>query len=81
MATTLSDSKSEAGSDSDSKDIEQVFSELSKSDLITLSWDLMDRCQQKAMHMKIIKKQYGLIRDELNLSKDKIEKPKEIKLL
>lgn len=34
----------------------------------------MERCKQKAIHMKILKKQYGLARDELNFSKDKIEK-------
>lgn len=30
--------------------------------------------QHESKHMNIIKKQYGLIRDELNFSKDKIEK-------
>lgn len=56
MASTFLDSKSEASSDSDSEDIEEVFSKLSKSDLITLCQDLMEICQQKARHMKILKK-------------------------
>lgn len=51
-----------------------VFSKLSRSDLITLYQDLMDICQEKAIHIKIIKKQYVLIKDELSFSKDKIEK-------
>lgn len=33
----------------------------------------MDKCQQKAKNLNIIK-QYGLIKDELNYSKNKIEK-------
>lgn len=34
----------------------------------------MDRCQEKAIHRKIIKNQYGLMRSELNFSKNKIQK-------
>lgn len=33
----------------------------------------MERCQQKAIHMQNLKNQYGLVRDELNFSKEKIE--------
>lgn len=74
MALTLSESESEASSNLDPEDTKEVFSELFKSNLITLCQDLMERCQQKARHMKILKKQCGLVRDELILSKDKIEK-------
>lgn len=34
----------------------------------------MDRCQEKAIYMKIIQKQYGHMKDELNISTNKIEK-------
>lgn len=74
VASTFSDSESEAGSNSNSEDTEEVFYKLFKSYLITLCQDLMERCLQKSRHMKIINKQYGLIRYELKLSKDKIEK-------
>lgn len=39
----------------------------------TLCHDLMERCQQKAKHMKTLKKQYGLLKDELKLSKEIFE--------
>ena len=81
VASTFSDLESEDGSDSNSEDVKEVFSKLSISDLITLSQDLMDRCQQKAKHMKIIRKQYDLIRDTLNFLKTRLKNLKEIKFL
>lgn len=36
----------------------------------------MERCYKKAKHINFLKKQYSLVRDELNFSKDKIEKLK-----
>lgn len=54
-------------------DANEVFSKLCRFNLITLCQDLMDKCQQKAKNLNIIK-QYGLIKDELNYSKNKIEK-------
>ena len=43
--------------------------------------DPMERCQQISRHMKILDAQYGIVRYELNFSKDKIENLKETKLL
>lgn len=63
VSSTFSNSESKVGSDSDLEDMGEVFSKLSKFNLITICQDLMERCQQKSKHMKIIKNQYGLIRD------------------
>lgn len=73
VALTFLESVSEVDSDTESEDTEHVFSNLSKFDLITQCHDLMGRCQQKAMHIKILKKQCDFLKDELNLSKEKIE--------
>lgn len=44
MASTFSDSESDAGSKSESKDTEPVFSNISESYLSTLCHNLMERC-------------------------------------
>lgn len=56
MASTFSNTEWEANSESDLEDADEVFSKLSRSYLITLYQDLMDRCQEKARHIKLIKK-------------------------
>lgn len=71
IASTFSNLESEADSDSESADTEHVLSNLSKSDLSAMCHDLIERCQQKAKHIKTLKKQYDLLKDELNLSKEK----------
>lgn len=73
MASIFSNSESEVDSDSESEDTEHVFSHLLKFDLSTLCHDLMERYQQKAKHIKTLRKKCSLIKDELNLSKEKIE--------
>ena len=74
MDSTFSDSESGDGSDSESKDTEHVIYKLSKSNQSTLCHSLMERRRQKARHMKTLNKQYDLLKDKLNLSKEKIEK-------
>lgn len=69
MASTFSES--EVDSDLDSEYAYGVFSKLSRFDLITFFQDLMDRCQEKSKHMKILKKQYDLLKDGLKASQKK----------
>lgn len=57
MALTSSDIESDSYFGSDSEEEYEVFSKLSLSNLITLVQDLMGLCQDKAKHMKILKKQ------------------------
>lgn len=71
VASIFSDSESEADSDSDSKDADGVFSKLSRSSLITFCEDLMDRCQQRSRDMRILKKKYVPLKDELKTSQKK----------
>lgn len=73
MSLTFSNSESKVDSDSELEDTKHVFSNLSKSDLSTLCLDLMERCQQKATHIKTSKKQRDILKDELKLSKQKIQ--------
>lgn len=63
MALTYLDTEFE----SDSEEEHEVFAKLSYSDLITFFQDLIliGRCQEKSRHMKILKKQYVLLKDEL----------------
>lgn len=65
----------------ESKDIKQVFSNHSKSDLSTLCHDLVERCQQKSRHIKTLKKQCDLLKDKLNLSKEELKNLKKNKFL
>lgn len=73
MASTFSKLESEVYSDSESEETEHVFSHLSKSDLSNMCHDLMERCQQNAIHIQTLKKQCDLLKDELNLFKEKFE--------
>lgn len=71
---TLTFSKAESDSDSGSKSEEGgVFSKLSRCNLITFIQDLMSRCQEKARHMKILTKQYYLLKEELKYVQNKNE--------
>lgn len=63
MALTSSDTESDSGSGSDCE--EEVFSKLSRLDLISFIQDLMDRFQDKAIHIKILKRDYDLMKVEL----------------
>ena len=73
MASTFSYTESKVNLNLDSNDANEVFSKLSRSDLITFCQDLMDKCQEKARHMKILKNQYDLLKDELKASQNKYE--------
>lgn len=52
---------------------DEVFSKLSRSDLITFIQDLMGICQEKSRHMKILKKQNDLLKEELYYVQSKNE--------
>lgn len=65
MASTFSDSEFEVGSNSKSEDTNHAIFKLSISDLDTLCHDFMEKCQQKARHVKMITKQYDLLKDEM----------------
>ena len=55
-------------SGSESEDKDGVFSKLSHSNLITLVQDFMGLCQEKFRHMKRLKNQFDLLKDELKYS-------------
>lgn len=61
MHLTWSKAESDSDFGSESKD-DEVFSKLSLSNLITFIQDIKSRCQEKARHMKILKKQYDLLK-------------------
>lgn len=73
--TTLTSSEVESNSYSGSecKEEDEVFYKLSRSDLITFIQDLMGRCKEKAIHLKIVKRQYDLLKEELNYVQNKNE--------
>lgn len=54
MAATPSDTKYESTSDSNSDGKDEVFSNLSYSDLIYLIQELMSRCQDKVRLVKTV---------------------------
>lgn len=60
----LTSSEAESGSDSGSEfdEEDEVFSKISRSDLITFFQDLMGRCKDKSRHMKILKRKYNLLK-------------------
>lgn len=60
-------------SETEYEEANEVFSKLSLSDLITFIQDLMGHCQDKVRHMKILKKQYDLLKDKLKSSQNKNE--------
>ena len=62
MDLTSSEEESDSNSRSESEDEDEVFSKLSCSDLNTFVQELMRRCQEKARHMKILKKKYDLLK-------------------
>lgn len=64
MTITSLDTKSDSDSSSDSKEEDEVFSKLTHSNLITLIQDLIIHCQDKAKDIKILKKQYELVKNE-----------------
>lgn len=65
MALTSSEAESDSDSGSNSEEEDEVFSNLSRYDIITFLQDLMCRCQERSRHMKILKKQYDLLKDEI----------------
>lgn len=73
MAHTLSNSESESGFGSESEEEYEVYSNISRYDLITFIHDLMSHCQNKARQMKAVKKQLDFLKEELKYSKETIE--------
>lgn len=73
MAITSTKVESDSDSSSEFEDEDEVFSKLSCSYLITFVQELMGRCQKKVRHMKILKKQYDLFKDELKSIQNKNE--------
>lgn len=73
MATTPSYTKYESTSDSNLDEEDEVFSNLSRSDLISFIQELMSRCQDKARLMKTLKKECYLLKEELEVSQNKVE--------
>lgn len=72
MALTYFEAESESDSGLESEE-DEVFSKLSRSNLITFIQDLMSRCQEKARHMKVLAKQYNLFKEELKSFQNKDE--------
>lgn len=72
MNLISSDTKSALNSSSDYEEDDDVFSKLSRFDLITFSQDLMGCCQEKYRHMRVVKKHYDLIKYKLKFYKDKV---------
>lgn len=52
---------------------DEVFSKPSRSNLITFIQDLTSRCQEKAIHMKVLTKQCDLLKEELRFVQNKNE--------
>lgn len=73
MDLTSLETKSNSDSGSEFEEDDEVFSKLSRSYLITFIQDLMGRCQDKAIYMGFLKKQYDLLKDELKSSQNKNE--------
>ena len=73
MALPTSETESDSDFGSNYEEDDGVFSKLSRSDLITFIQDLMAWCQEKARHIKIFKKQYVLLKDELKTFQNKNE--------
>lgn len=73
MALTSSDTEPDSDSSLYYEEENEVFSKLSCYDLIAFIQDLMGRYQEKTRHMKILKKQYDLLKDELESSQNKNE--------
>ncbi|XP_050897907.1 uncharacterized protein LOC127104796 [Lathyrus oleraceus] len=73
MALTSSDTESDSDYGSESEEEDEVFYKLSRSDFITFIQDHMRRCQEKSRHMKILKMQYYILREELNYVQRKNE--------
>lgn len=73
MATTPSNTKYESTSGSYSDGEDEVFSSLSRFDLISFIQELMSRCQDKVRPMKTLKKEYDLLKQELKISQNKVE--------
>lgn len=71
MTLTYWEAESKSDSDSESEEKDEVFSKLSHSDLITFVQELMGMCQEKSKHMKILKMQYDLLKDELKYVQNK----------
>lgn len=59
MALTLSHSESESGFGLESDEEDEIYSNLSHSDLIH---DFMSHCQDKARHLNVVKKQLDFIK-------------------
>lgn len=56
MSLTSFEAKLDSDSGSESEEEDDVLYKLSCSDLITFIQDLMGRCQEKARHVKVLKK-------------------------
>lgn len=81
MASTSLDIESDLGSRSDSKEEEEVFSKLSHTHLIILIQDLMEHCQEKSKHIKILKNNFEQKTNELKSLQNKFyDLEKKIKL-
>lgn len=73
MTLTSSNTKYDSDSGSESEEEYEVFSKLSHFNLIILVQDLMVQCQDKAKHMKILKKQYEQVTIELKTCQNRNE--------
>lgn len=63
MDITSSEAKSEFDYGSEYDKYDEVFSKLSRSDIITFVQELIGRCHEKARHMKILKKNNMIFRN------------------
>lgn len=72
MALTFSEVESDSSSGSESEE-DEIFSKLSRSNLITFIQYLMSICQESAIHMKILTYQYDLLKEELKSFQNKNE--------
>ena len=73
MVSISLDIKFNLGSGLGSEEEDEVFSKLYGSNLIYFIQDLMSRCQDKARHMKSFKREYNIMKVELESSKNKIK--------
>lgn len=73
MTLTSSDTKSECDSGLESEDEDELFSNLSHSDHITVILDLMSHYKDKARHVKILNRDHDFFKEELKMSQDKFQ--------
>lgn len=81
MAMTPSYTEYESISDLDSDKEDKVFSNLSRSDLISFIQEIMSRCQDKARNMKTLKNECAVLKEELKFFQSRVKLWRKITLL